>query len=170
MIFHAGILFPAFPALDAIIGYQTQSFIVFGVQIPVMLAILSPFSMLAFFGIMPTMYQPFQFGHAVSRKWTPEAEFTGKSLAWVKVLDIMRFTCIVSLFIDLFLAGGKITGTWWIDLIVFIVAALLISLLLASIKTKSNAWFFDKKVMGFLRVHNFLALVAFVLSLFLVSA
>ncbi len=170
LIFHAGISFPAFPTMDAFIGYQQQSFILLGVQFPTMIAILSPFAMLAILGILPAMYQPFQFGNVVSKAWTPVAEFTGKSLGWVKVLDTMRFTCLVSFFIDIFFAGGIVTGTWWLDFIIFVVIALIVSLIIASVKARTNEWFLDKKIAGILRVHNLLGVVALILSFFLVSA
>ncbi|MHA1680493.1 MAG: hypothetical protein ACTSUE_05755 [Promethearchaeota archaeon] len=166
-----GFNFTSIPTIDEIICYQsTNLFHVLGVTFPSVFGIVNPFAFIAFFAIMPSIFRPFKSGSpGLLKKWDPVKEnYVGKSLSAVKVVEIVRFTVLIVLFIDLFIAGGNITMLTYMDILVLFVSIFTMAVLLAFVKSRRSRWILDKKLGGFLKVHNLLAVAALIYSAILV--
>ena len=171
LIYFNGFNFARFPSMEELIAFQAT---MPGIPAPELtlnkyLGLLNPLALVAFFAIMPVIYQPLEFGsESISKKWTPISDYSAKSLAWIKVIDMFRLVALNALFIDLFLGGAQFTSIWYIDVPLFFLINLVVAVVLSFVKQRSEKWILDKQIAGFIRVHTIIALAALVLSIVLV--
>ncbi|MBD3187694.1 hypothetical protein GF325_12740 [Candidatus Bathyarchaeota archaeon] len=170
IVYQGGLNFPSLPTIQELMEYQQVEMLnIIGVSIPSLFAILAPLSMISFFSIIPFTFRPMHFGNeSLIRKWTPISTFTGKSRALVKILEVFRFMALVILFIDFYFAGGIISANEIVNLAALGVMVIFVALLLSFVKTKKRFWVLDRKVIGFIKVHNLLAGTSFIILLVLV--
>lgn len=171
LIYFNGFNFGTFPSIDELIAFQTA---MPGIPVPELsfikyLGLLNPLALVAFFAIMPVVYQPLDFSTGfISKKWTPIADYSAKSLAWIKAIDMFRLVALNALFIDLFLGGARLTSIWYIDVPLFFAIILVVVVLLSFVKQRTEKWILDRQLAGFIRVHTIIAVAALVLSIVLV--
>nr|MDO8109686.1 hypothetical protein [Candidatus Sigynarchaeota archaeon] len=170
LIYHGSFNFTHFPSLIEMLGFQSVPFIEIGdFYLNQFFGLLNPLALVSFFATLPVIYQPFEFSDGqVSKKWTPLADFSAGSMAWVKVLGVFRFVVMIVLLLDVFAGGMQVTSTWYIDVPLFFACVVLVAVILAFVKLRSGAWLLDKKLSGFIRVHTIIALAGLVLSIVLV--
>ncbi|HME53248.1 MAG TPA: NADH-quinone oxidoreductase subunit H [Candidatus Lokiarchaeia archaeon] len=173
LIYFGGFNFAQFPSMNELIAFQAA---IPGIPMTVLsfskyLGLLNPLALVAFFAIMPVVYHPLEFGSGfISKKWTPISDYSAKSLAWIKVVDMLRLVALAALFIDLFLGGAQFTSIWYIDVPLFFAILLVVVVLLSFVKQRTEKWILDKQLSGFIHVHTIIALAALVLSIVLVYA
>ncbi|MHA1890407.1 MAG: hypothetical protein ACTSYS_05430, partial [Promethearchaeota archaeon] len=157
--------------IDDFISFQVgKQVAIGGILMPGILLVINPFAAIAMFSILLPMFSPWEFSSGpLSKKWSPIDDFSGKSFSLVKIVEILRFTTMVVLFVDTFLAGGSISGIPIVDMLIFIALTFFVAILLAFIKTKKKEWFLDKRVFSFIHVHNIFAIVAAIFSILLIT-
>lgn len=165
------ITFEALPAISDLIAYQSSRFFpVPNLLIPKLFVILNPFAMVAFFTIIPVLFKPMELsGTRLSKKWTPYMEFSGRALSVLKVTEVCRFMTLVILFIDLFIGGAVFTLDPWLDLLMMLLLVLFVTIILSFVRSKKKGWVLDKKVGGFIRSHNIIALIGLAFTIILLT-
>ncbi|MHA1370107.1 MAG: NADH-quinone oxidoreductase subunit H, partial [Promethearchaeota archaeon] len=165
MIINRGCVFlDQFVSIEDLIRSQTSNYFpIENLQIPAINALYNPFAMLAVFSIIPTMQMPYKLNAgSCMQKWQPFHEFTGKSLASVQIIEAFRFLTAITLFADLFFGGFAFFKNDIMNFLMFLLGLILITTVLTFAKSRKKSWFLERKISGFLRVHNVLAILALI--------
>lgn len=172
VMYYNGFSFTSLPVIDDLVQAQSWSIAFPGMpSVPALFAFINPLAMISVLAIMPGIHDPYGFAEGpVSVKWTPFHDFSGKSLALVRIIVALRFFSLLALFIDMFLGGMAFSGHPLLDTGLFVAAAFGIAGLLSLAKARKARWILSMKLGGFLSIHNIIALVALVTSVVLVLA
>jgi hypothetical protein len=164
--------FAHFPTLDEIASFQANTQVHIGsLAFPKLFGLVNPLAFVACFAAIPGMLQPLEYTEApISRKWTPLSDFTGPSLGTVRALEGTRFIVLLVFFTDLFLGGAMFTSNIYLNLVILAGIVIFLAVLLSFVKTKHGTWVLDRRIGGFVRVHNLIAIGAIILSCIIVFA